>query len=162
MRTTVGGQKCQHLVHTGHSSQVYEWMKFVSDSGIRRVCCLLPPEQLSYYDCNLLEEYRVRFGEANVCSAPVEDYHLCEARLLEAVVLPFLAESDRRALPIVVHCSGGSGRTGHVLAAWLVRQRGLSVEEALAAVAATGRNPLEAIQSGNATEEELRQLLRGE
>jgi protein-tyrosine phosphatase len=37
---------------------------------------------------------------------------------------------------VVVHCWGGSGRTGVVLAAWLVRQQGggLSPEQAAAEV----------------------------
>lgn len=58
----------------------------------------------------------------------------------------------------MVHCSGGIGRTGHVLAAWLVSIRGFSNKDALAkltvrvafrrkgiaAVKRTGRNPYEA------------------
>jgi protein-tyrosine phosphatase len=60
-----------------------------------------------------------------------------------------------------VHCSGGSGRTGHILAAWLVHHRGLSVDDALDAVISTGRNPWEAVHCGNATEEQLRCLLAG-
>ncbi len=35
---------------------------------------------------------------------------------------------------VVVHCWGGSGRTGKVLAAWLVRRHGLSAADAAAEV----------------------------
>ena len=61
------------------------------------------------------EEYR----------AEVEDYHLCDHATLERHILPFLHESDQTTTPVLVHCSGGSGRTGHVLAAWLVRYRSM-------------------------------------
>jgi hypothetical protein len=44
-----------------------------------------------------------------------------------------------------VHCSGGVGRTGHILAAWLVAGRGFTHQEAIATVQKTGRNPYEAI-----------------
>jgi protein-tyrosine phosphatase len=45
----------------------------------------------------------------------------------------------------VVHCSGGIGRTGHVLAAWLVAGRGFSRHSAITAVKRRGRNPYEAV-----------------
>lgn len=45
----------------------------------------------------------------------------------------------------MVHCYGGIGRTGHVLAAWLVAQRGFSNKTAIETVRETGRNPYEAV-----------------
>lgn len=104
----------------------------------------------------LLKIYREELGEDKVCWAPVEDFYLCGYNMLTKRILPFLKETDERA---VVHCSGGSGRTGHVLAAWLVAGRGFSVERALAAVVEMGRNPHEAVEVGNATEGELHALL---
>jgi protein-tyrosine phosphatase len=110
--------------------------------GIKRVCCFLRKEQLAFYiDDDLLETYRREFGPENVCWAPVEDYHLCEATTLQERILPFLQESQVRGSPTVVHCSGGSGRTGHVLAAWLVFGRRFDIEQALAAVTEMRRTP---------------------
>ena len=140
---------------------VREWTGFMKEHGIQRVCCLLSPAQLSYYTSDLLAQYRQVFGPGNVCHEPVEDYHLCDRESLERTILPFLASSDADGARVVVHCSGGSGRTGHVLAAWLVRHRGLCPDQALAAVEETGRNPREAVRCGNATEDELRTLLLG-
>ena len=54
-----------------------------------------------------------------------------------------------------------SSELSRLLAAWLVRHRGLSVDEALAAFVSTGRNPREAVHCRNATEKQLRRLLRG-
>lgn len=140
---------------------IREWIEFVQERGIQRICCLLPLEQLAYYRVDLLSEFRAAFGDANVLHAPIEDFHLCDADVLEHQVLPFLADSADRKLRVVVHCSGGSGRTGHVLAAWLVRHRGLDADTALSEVRSTGRNPKEAVESRHATLDQLRVLLTG-
>lgn len=156
-----GAQRPGYPCKTVDLDRVKDWISLIQKSGLRRVCCLLPCKQLAYYQVDLLAEYRKAFGESNVCRVEIEDYHLCDHATLENTILPFLLESDRKNAPVVVHCSGGSGRTGHVLAAWLVRNRGLSVDEALAAVVATGRNPREAVECGHATEKELRCLIAG-
>lgn len=156
-----GAQRPGYNAKSVELSVVGDWIACIQRKGIRRVCCLLPDNQLRYYQGDLLRAYREDFGAKNVCSAEVEDYYLCERSKLESIILPFLAESDRLTAPVVVHCSGGSGRTGHVLAAWLARNRGLSVDSALRAVIATGRDPYEAVKCGNATEAQLRKLIGG-
>jgi len=141
-------------------SNVQEWISFMKEQRIKRVCCLLPQNQLEYYEMDLLDIYWKELGQDNVYWASVEDFHLCDPVTLQKKILPFLEESDAKGERVVVHCSGGSGRTGHVLAAWLVFKRGFSKEEALVAVRDMGRNPYEAVNCGNATIEELYELLQ--
>jgi protein-tyrosine phosphatase len=118
------------------------WIAFMQAQDIKRVVCLLPSRQLAGYD-DLLGTYYHVFGKQNVLWVPIEDFHLAEeAQLIEQIV-PFLAQAEQQQAKTVVHCSGGVGRTGHVLAAWLVSYRGMSNEEALAAVKRQGRNARE-------------------
>lgn len=124
------------------SRLVHAWIAFMQTQGIKRVLCLLPPRQLDAYD-DLLGTYRQNFGEHNVLWVPIEDFHLAEEAQLIDQILPFLAEAELHQEKTVVHCSGGVGRTGHVLAAWLVSYREMSNEEAIAAVKRQGRNARE-------------------
>lgn len=129
----------------GYSNEkVNEWIEFMQSQKIRRVCCLLPESQLARY-ANLLDVYRQTFGIDQVCWAPIEDFYFADPGLLIDQILPFLATANQNNERVVVHCSGGIGRTGHVLAAWLVAGRGFSPKAALTAVKQTGRNPHEAI-----------------
>lgn len=127
----------------GYSEQkVDAWLNFMAEQGIKKVCCLLCPKQLARYS-NLLEKYQHKFGENNVCWAPIEDFHLADLENLTEKIIPFLKKAEQQGDKVVVHCGGGIGRTGHVLAAWLVSNRGLSNQAAIAAVRKTGRNPYE-------------------
>lgn len=122
--------------------QVQDWIEYMQGQKIKRVCCLLPQKQLAPYS-DLLGTYAREFGSQQVCWAPIEDFTLADPETLTGKILPFLLVADRQDEKVVVHCSGGVGRTGHVLAAWLVRGRGFSNQAAIQAVKQTGRNPHE-------------------
>jgi protein-tyrosine phosphatase len=123
------------------------------------VCCLLDEGQLAGFPVNLEAEYRELFGAAHILMEPVADHHLCSEQALNGNILPFLRTADTGGERAVIHCWGGNGRTGHVLAAWLVAARDLSPMEAIESVEAAGRLPREAVLAGNATLDELIQLL---
>jgi len=154
-----GAERPGYPSRSVNNESVREWISFMKASNIKRICCLLEQEQLAYYRDNLLPTYRKEFGDSNVCWAPVADYQLADISTLKQKILPFLAESDTKQERVVVHCSGGSGRTGHVLAAWLVHGRGFEVEDALSEVINGGRQPGEAVYCGCATESQLYNLL---
>ncbi|HEU4328148.1 MAG TPA: dual specificity protein phosphatase family protein [Roseiflexaceae bacterium] len=121
---------------------VAHWLDTVCAAGITRVVCLLPSKQLAGYS-DLLGAYRQRFGPAHVCWAPIDDFRLADEATLLGRILPFLFETAAAHERVVVHCAGGIGRTGHVLAAWLVAARGMGNGEAIAAIQRAGRNPRE-------------------
>jgi len=154
----------EHIVYGAQKPDVAQqdvdaWIQFMRDRGIKRVCCLLDPSQLRFYRVDLGSVYAKQFGKSDVCMEPIPDYHLCTAAALHGQILPFLHASDEAKQPVVVHCWSGNGRTGHVLAAWLVAARGLDPMQAITTVEATGRKPREAVHTGHATLAALLQLL---
>jgi protein-tyrosine phosphatase len=140
-------------------ASIFEWADFMRTQGVTRVCCLLDAGQLAGFPVNLEAEYKRLFGATCVLMEPIADHHLCSRQALRGNILPFLRIADTGSERAVIHCWGGNGRTGHVLAAWLVAARGLSSVEAITAVEASGRLPQEAVLAGNATLDELIELL---
>jgi protein-tyrosine phosphatase len=126
-----------------NDNKVVQWIEFMHNRNIQRICCLLSLTQLNHYS-NLLEVYRQHFETSQVYWAPIEDFQLVDYETLTQKILPFLSMANQQNEKVVVHCSGGVGRTGQVLAAWLVYERGFSPQEAIAAVKRTDRNPHEA------------------
>lgn len=132
----------------GYSGKnVKQWIEFMQNQGIKRVCCLLSQTQLNQYT-DLLDVYREAFGKEQICWTPIEDFQLADKVTLTTQILPFLAIANQQNQKVVVHCSGGIGRTGHILAAWLVSKRGLSNQQAISFAIKTGRNPYEAVIAG--------------
>lgn len=141
-----------------NATAVEHWISFVRERGVERVCCLLAGGAAEGENATV-DRYRRAFGAENVLHAPTADGRLIDEGTLTDDVVPFLADSLDRDAPVVVHCLTGIGRTGQVLAAWLVAHRGYEPRSAVTAVRETGRDPHEAIQHGNATFSDLRALL---
>lgn len=155
------GERTAYGARTPDASPIgiLEWADFMRAQGVTRVCCLLDATQLAGFQVNLEAEYKRLFGTTSVLMEPIADHHLCSLQALKGNILPFLSIADTGGERAVIHCWGGNGRTGHVLAAWLVAARRLSPREAVEAVEATGRLPQEAVLAGNATFDELIELL---
>jgi protein-tyrosine phosphatase len=124
---------------------VEQWIEFMQSQKIQRICCLLERNSLSHYPINLLEIYKQKFGRKNLLWQPLADFQLPHSSVLIEQILPFLICSEENRQKAVVHCSGGIGRTGIVLASWLVARRGFSNQLAISAVKQNRRNPHEAI-----------------
>jgi protein-tyrosine phosphatase len=105
---------------------------------------LLSANQLTRY-ADLLGVYRQIFGIEQVCWAPIEDFDVVTSEVLFQQILPFLVAANKSKQKAVVHCSGGVGRTGQVLTAWLIAEYGFSIELAISTVKKTGKNPYEAV-----------------
>jgi len=142
----------------GQDAAIEDWITSMQQSGIERVCCLLPGRQLAESGANL-DCYADAFGENNVLHAPVPDHHLVPEALLVDEILPFLADARNAEEPVVVHCLAGIGRTGQVLAAWLVYNHDYGPERAVETVLENSRDPTDAVRAGNATEDDLYDLL---
>jgi protein-tyrosine phosphatase len=141
-----------------HTVCVHQWIEDVRSAGIERVCCLLPGSQLDAEGANLTL-YREAFGRKRVLHAPVPDHHLVDEAVLTAEILPFLDSASAAGESVVVHCLAVIGRTGQVLAAWLVYDREYHPKQAIETVREFGRDPYDAVHHDNATRSELYALL---
>jgi protein-tyrosine phosphatase len=136
-------------------------MSLMQDQAISRVVCLLSNSQLQLYDSpkgSLIDCYKRLFGDKNVLHEPVSDFCLIGQDGLFRV-LSFLREAVQTGEMSIVHCEGGIGRTGHVLACWLAYRYGLGPFESINAVLPP-REPREAAKHKPELEEELIALLR--
>ena len=141
--------------------EVKRWLEFVKGNGIQRVCVLLTEgELMRYYNFDLLDIYLKAFGAGRVCYAPVEDFSVVPPELMKYKIIPFLRKSDITGERVVVHCANGLGRTGQVMAAWLVQGRGWEPEDALEEVKRL-RRPLEPVVMGGARMEDLMRSIKG-
>jgi protein-tyrosine phosphatase len=133
------------------------WIEYMRGAGVQRVVCLLPGVEET-----LLPRYRRTWGDTGVLHAPVTDFTLPPEHDL-AKSIAFLQDADAAAQPALVHCGGGIGRTGVVLAAWLVRTRGYTIDEAVEAMQQCARrDPFEAAATGRVSREEIRARIEGE
>ena len=127
-------------------TSIKQWLEFMEAQNIARVCCLLESKTINRYRADLLTAYRRQFGRDRVLWQPaIADFQIPDPAILIENIIPFLVSAQQARQKAVVHCSDGIGRTGIVLAAWLVSRRGLSNREAISAVRQQKRLPQEAM-----------------
>ncbi len=99
--------------------------------GVRWVLCLVPPAELERYGVpDLLQRLR----EAGMVTehVPTVDQHACSVEEMRTA-LRFVRRGLEAGDGVLVHCVGGLGRSGMVVASYL-RGLGMSADEAIAAV----------------------------
>jgi protein-tyrosine phosphatase len=106
-------------------------LETIVKNGVTHVLSLVPADELAHYGVpELLRAYSER--GLTVHSLPIPDQKVCDLAAMQAAVA-FLEDALKAGRSAVAHCVGGLGRTG-LAAACLLRGRGLSAEQALAAV----------------------------
>ncbi len=141
-----------------HRTAVEQWVASMQEAEIDRVCCLLslPPGEFEESNHGL---YREAFGTEGVRYVPLADRRLVDAGRLRREILPFLSDTVDAGERVVVHGLSGLGRTGQVLAAWLVSHHEYRPHEAVDTVREMGRDPAVGVERGDATRHELLDVL---
>ncbi|KAG1672443.1 hypothetical protein FOA52_013229 [Chlamydomonas sp. UWO 241] len=124
-------QRCFKADDQVTEAEVTEWAEFMKGYGIKRVVGLLTSsEREQTYVAPPAE--LLRAAGLDAINVDVEVDGPAGARAVLAAVTAAVAANER----VVVHCWGGGGRTGRLLAAYLVTQYGLSPEDAASEIGA--------------------------
>mmetsp|Transcript_24499 Transcript_24499/g.62249 ORF Transcript_24499/g.62249 Transcript_24499/m.62249 type:complete len:190 (-) Transcript_24499:182-751(-) len=124
-------QRCFNAEDKVSEEEVKQWAEFMRENGVKRVVGLLADDEVATYHkppVDTLREAGLTAVNIAVDKGGPDAAKAVMAAIHEAV------EAEEK---VVVHCWGGGGRTGKVLAAWLVQKHGLSPSDAAAEVSGT-------------------------
>jgi len=113
------------VVESGDASveNIQEWISFMKDKGIGHVLVLLDENELAGYPSpGLFELYRE--GGLVPHATPLGEEGAFQK------IIGILNDIEGKGETAVTHCTGGTGRAGRVIAAWLASRYSLTPEEA--------------------------------
>lgn len=115
-----------------HGSSIAADLAILREHGIQSVLTLTETPVLAH---------ELESAGLNTLHLPVDDFHAPTThQMLQA--LSYIDASLAENMPVAVHCLAGQGRTGTILAAWLLRS-GLSAADAIAEIRALAPGAIE-------------------
>jgi hypothetical protein len=99
-------------------SSITSWSDHMKCFGIKRVLSLLNKEELSYFDS---PGYLPSVASTGLI---VESVNVFDPGSF-GTILNYLNNADAAGDKVVVHCTGGEGRVGVVLATWIMKKYGV-------------------------------------
>jgi atypical dual specificity phosphatase len=109
----------------------YSQFQWVLSHGIRAIITVrevpLPEE---WFDNDVEVQSKDDKSKINYLHVKVDDYGAPSIEQLSDTV-EYISKQIGYGKPVLVHCAAGKGRTGTVLAAYLIKERDLDAEEAL-------------------------------
>lgn len=113
----------------------FQQFKWIINSGVRSIVTVretpLPPE---WFDMKFLRERQFETeGEIAYLHLKVEDYHAPSINELTSTIT-YIENRIRENRPVLVHCAAGKGRTGTILAAYLMKYENLDPIKAISKI----------------------------
>ncbi len=101
----------------------------IKSEGIKALLCLAEEDELRF---GSIEEYKAILNEYGIelKHYPIEDFG---APSLEGIIecVEWIEKKLKENKKVLVHCVAGQGRTGTIIACFLVKEMGVSSEEAI-------------------------------
>mmetsp|Transcript_32149 Transcript_32149/g.102387 ORF Transcript_32149/g.102387 Transcript_32149/m.102387 type:complete len:144 (+) Transcript_32149:133-564(+) len=108
-------------------SALAEWGEFMKSQGITRGLSVMNDDEMLWFSSP---------GLLGGGALPTYDHVVLTGEGAADKALGVLRAAEEAGEKVVLHCSGGQGRTGLLLGAWLVERHGLTPEAAAEEVAA--------------------------